>query len=155
MPTFVTREAYACSHSLETCHQSFGTDGDIVVDLIPIPNLCLACLCQSLLDAVFPLDGDDDDHDNGMVLNRVPLSRLAELAKHLELLLTQKQHNGVAYDCEGYASERKQARDLERLRSTVLTPVDAGEFRSGLLALSGYPEIDPGFIFSSIDKSFV
>ncbi|KAI1372836.1 hypothetical protein F4677DRAFT_242676 [Hypoxylon crocopeplum] len=148
MPTFVTREAYACSHSRETRQQTLGADKTIMVDAIPISARCLACLCQSLLDTAFPLcsDGSSDNNDYGMIQNRVSSSDMKELSKHLQELLAQKkQRTAASIYCEEDMVESQQRRDLERLVSSVLTPVVAGEFRAALLALSAFPDVDTRF----------
>ncbi|KAI2608064.1 uncharacterized protein GGS25DRAFT_260340 [Hypoxylon fragiforme] len=155
MPTFVTRESYACSHSVETSKVVLGTDAATMIETIPIPSQCLQCVCRSLLDTVFPLDADDDDigsdsdsddNDSSQFLDRVPLLHMSELVEHLQTLIRKQRRSMVVGKRGGYAAGVKQMRDLEKLRSSVLAPADAGEFRATLLALTGFQfEVDPCF----------
>ncbi|KAI1400909.1 hypothetical protein F4819DRAFT_459946 [Hypoxylon fuscum] len=116
MPTFITREVYACSHCLETRHQSFGSDSAVLVETIPIPSRCLTCLCQSLLK------GDYNDVDR---------SQTRDICSHLHaMLMREHQHRAVGM---------KMIRSLEKLVRSILVPESPCEFQGALHALSRFP----------------
>ncbi|KAI1133957.1 hypothetical protein F5Y05DRAFT_252263 [Hypoxylon sp. FL0543] len=140
MPTFVTRETYTCSHNIETRLHSFGTDDGIIVETVPIPSQCLACLCESLLDSTFAFRCKDV----GLSPDRISPPHAEELAKHLQALLAWKKRCVAAgvYGA-GYGPELKVIRELEKLKCSVVAPIDLGEYREALLALAGgFPDFD-------------
>ncbi|KAI1770028.1 hypothetical protein F4818DRAFT_277289 [Hypoxylon cercidicola] len=136
MPTFVTHETYACSHVSETRHRTFGTDGNVVVETIPVPSLCLACTCQALLNIFFPINRKKGDDARVRAAAR---SHMRELSGHLQRMLEDTQRfiaNRATYE------HRELVRHLEKLRRRVLMPADLGEFRTALFDLSLFSEFN-------------
>ncbi|KAI1103477.1 hypothetical protein F4804DRAFT_333234 [Jackrogersella minutella] len=89
MPTYITRETYACCHCLETRHRSFGTDGGVRIETIPIPSWCPSCSYVSILDASSEV-GEDDEHA-GFTLDRGSTPCTDELVERLQMLLVQEE----------------------------------------------------------------
>ncbi|KAI1206817.1 uncharacterized protein F4807DRAFT_463218 [Annulohypoxylon truncatum] len=110
MPTLVTREAYACLHSLDTHHQTLGTDDSVEVEIetVPIPSQCPDCVYDSLLEGCRELDAYRNDHDDSSASEQPTLTdeeRVAEFAKYLLDLVEKKRCALLAAYGAGYVPE--------------------------------------------------
>lgn len=117
MPIYVTVEQFTCGDSLETRQRHDGEDDVVLTEIIPVNMRCLQCICQDLLHHA--IDG----------LPCIPRSRIAELEEHFDVL------RNIDMD-----------RHLEPVKAQVLQPTNADEFRTGILALAGFPLIKGRFI---------
>ncbi|KAI4863586.1 hypothetical protein F4820DRAFT_426504 [Hypoxylon rubiginosum] len=134
MPTFVTRETYSCSHSSETRHRTFGNDGNVIIDTIPIPLRCLACTCQALSYTISLFYGKGVDN---LKLSTTVLSHIRELSSHLDQIITDRQWRTTTGTCNTtYGLDMNVVRDLEILRHKIQMPADLYELRTALYALS-------------------
>ncbi|KAI2465262.1 hypothetical protein F4781DRAFT_37545 [Annulohypoxylon bovei var. microspora] len=105
MPTFITREAYACLHSLETRDRAFGTDRGVRVETVPIPSHCPACLYKSLLlDETLEFNKDNNNKNSTLDYGSI-LLHVEEFVKHLQALLLKKRCALTAVYGAGYLSE--------------------------------------------------
>ncbi|XXH00956.1 hypothetical protein Hte_007307 [Hypoxylon texense] len=145
MPTYVTREVYACSHSAETRHQTFGTDSSVVTDTIPNPLHCLSCACQAVSNIITPYDTEKTANRK---LTTVAAPHMREISTHLELMLADKQWcttgTGTCSTTRRVYGRPnlKTAGNLKALRRKILRPVDLIEFSTALYTLSLFSETD-------------
>ncbi|KAI8625581.1 hypothetical protein F5Y19DRAFT_489551 [Xylariaceae sp. FL1651] len=119
MPTFVTAEQFTCGHALETLHGSYGSDGVIIKETIPVPTRCLGCICHMVLGA--------------SCMPAIPRSYIRDLEGHLRVLTI--------------SANVTMKRELKLLSKQVQCLDDIDEFRKGVIALAGYPELGAHFVF--------
>ncbi|KAI0905050.1 hypothetical protein F4823DRAFT_157907 [Ustulina deusta] len=134
MIIYLTTEEFTCGHTQEIINHpcntgldawgtnneatgSLGSDTDtrILNEIIPIPTRCLACTCQSILDVLYG------------ATHAIPRSYVRDLNEHVRAL--------------SLSASKVMRRELRLLGEQVQCLDDIDEFRKGVIALAGYPEV--------------